>query len=81
MTYKDLKVSLRNEERLDVYFYGPREEKSYFCPNYTVKQVSYCVSVMSTTLNIAISIFTIGGFRDGPSEDYRDCFSPRNIDF
>jgi len=37
MTSKDLKVSLRNEERLDMYFYGSREEKPYFRPNYTVQ--------------------------------------------
>ena len=37
MTCKDPKASLGNEERLDVYFYGPREEKPYFSPNYTVQ--------------------------------------------
>jgi len=37
MTCKDLKASLRNVERLDACFDGPREEKSYFCPNYTVQ--------------------------------------------
>jgi len=36
MACKDLKLSLRNEERLDMCFYGLREEKSYFRPNYTV---------------------------------------------
>ena len=36
MTCKDLKVSLRNEERKEVCFYGQMEEKSYFCRNYTV---------------------------------------------
>jgi len=45
------------------------------------KQVSYYVSVMSTTLSISISILIVGGFRDVPSEDYQDCFSPRNINF
>jgi len=37
MTYKDLKASLRNKGSLDVYFYGPREEKPYFRPNYIVQ--------------------------------------------
>jgi len=37
MTCKDLKASLRNVERLDMCFYGPREEKPYFHPNYTVQ--------------------------------------------
>jgi len=37
MAYKDHKVRLRNEERLDVCFYGPREEKPYFHPDYTVQ--------------------------------------------
>ena len=69
MTCKDLKVALRNEVRVDVFFYGSREGKPYFPPNYTV-QASYCVSVMSTALSISISIFTVGGFRDVPFEDY-----------
>ena len=33
------------------------------------KQVSYYVSVMSTTLSISISILIVGGFRDVSSED------------
>ena len=37
MTCKDLKVSLRNEERLDVCFYELGEEKPNFCPNFTVQ--------------------------------------------
>jgi len=37
MNCKDFKVSLRNEERLDVCFYGLREEKPYFRHNYTVQ--------------------------------------------
>ena len=43
MTCKDLKVSLRNDERLDVCFYGPRKEKPHFDPNYTVQasELSY----------------------------------------
>jgi len=43
MTYKDLKASLRNEERLEVGFYGPREENPYFHTNYTVRasELSY----------------------------------------
>jgi len=36
MTCKDLKASLRNKERLDVCFYGSREEKPYFRSNYTM---------------------------------------------
>ena len=37
MTCKDLKVSLKNEERLDMCFYGPREEKPYLRPSCTVQ--------------------------------------------
>jgi len=37
MTYKDLKASLRNVERLEVCFYRSRDEKLYFCPNYIVQ--------------------------------------------
>jgi len=37
MICKDLKASLRNEERLDVFFYELRKEKPYFCPNYTLQ--------------------------------------------
>jgi len=50
MTYKDLKVSLRNEERRDVCFYGPSEEKPHFCPITLCKQVSYRVN---NALNIS----------------------------
>ena len=86
MTCKDLKASLRNVERLDVCFYGPREEKSYFRPNYTA-QASYCVSNalnisdMPTTLVIYISIITPCEFGDVSSEDFQNYFSLRNIDF
>ena len=51
------------------------------------KQVNYHVSNvlnisdLSTTLGISISIFPVGGVRDVSSEDYQDCFSPRNTDF
>jgi len=31
-------------------------------------------------LDISISIFTVGGFRDVSSEDIQDCFLPSNID-
>ena len=87
MIGKDFKVSLGDEDWLNVCFYGPREEKPYLPPNYIAKQMNYHVSNalnirdFSTTLGISISIFTIGGFRDGSSEDYEDCFSQRNIDF
>jgi len=39
------------------------------------------ISDLSTTLGISISIFTVGEFRDVSSEDFQDCFPPRNIDF
>jgi len=34
MIGKDLKASLRDEDWLNVPFYGPREEKPYLSPNY-----------------------------------------------
>jgi len=80
MTCKDPKASLGNEERLDVYFYGPREENPIYVRTTRCKQVSYCVSVMSTIVSISISIFTIDGLREIPYVDYQDCFSPRNTD-
>jgi len=87
MTCKDLKVSLRNEERLDVCFYGPREEKPYSTVITLCKQVNYHISNtlnisdMPIILSIYISIITVYKFTDVSCEDFQDCFSPGNIDF
>jgi len=87
MTSQDLKVSLRNEERLDVCFYGPREENPISALITLWNQVSYRVSDalnisdMPTTLGIYISIIIVCEFRDVSFEDFQDCSPLRNIDF
>ena len=83
MTCKDPKVSLRNEERLDVCFYGLRKKKLYYHFNYIVQASEHCVrnalniGEMSSKLDIFISIFTVGGFRYVSSKDFSDCFPPK----